>query len=67
MNLERLLYRDALPVLLGVQAAQSDQPLPRVWFDALAEHEAQINALAWESNSIRAEARALRRQGVRHG
>lgn len=62
-NLERLLYRQALPVLFGVQAAQSNNDLPQAWFDALAEHETQIKRLEGESNIERAHRRALARRG----
>lgn len=61
-NLDRLLYRQALPVLFGVEAAQSNHDLPWAWFDALAEFESQIKRLEAESNISRAHARAVTRR-----
>lgn len=62
-NLERMLYRQALGTLLGVQAAQGNQDLPLPWFDAQAEYETQIKRLEAEANLSRAHARALARRG----
>lgn len=57
------MYRQALPVLLGMQAAQSNNNLPLAWFDALAEFESQIKRLEAESNLSRAHARMAAKQG----
>lgn len=64
MNLERLLYRQALPVLLGQAASAGVASLPRVWFDALAEVETRIDPLMQETNIRRAEARAIARRRI---
>lgn len=62
-NIERVRYRRALEVLLALEASQSLSSLPKIWFDAQAEFESQIDRLEWEANGARAEARALAKGG----
>lgn len=61
-NLSRVHYQAAIASLLGTAAAHGGV-LPRIWFDALARYETEIDSLEWESNAPRLEAQVRRKKG----
>jgi hypothetical protein len=63
LNLDRMLFQPAISVALGLKAAVGGGQLDRVWFDALARHESQIDELAYSVNAARADAEMMKRRG----
>lgn len=64
LNLDRIRQQRAEAVRRGVEAAESDMPLPDDWLDGISFTPAQAKAVGFEINSQRSERRAARRNHV---